>query len=114
MSQETDNILRKSLDDVDRINKAQTVAFAILFCVMAGMLSWLACICVNPAIDVRKVILLAVAVLFIAMVYVAMALGMVQSKMTLKVLKAIELSSRRNIVAVASEARTEASGGSVG
>jgi len=40
-------------------------------------------------------ILFAVIVLLFGMVYVAMAHAMVQSKMTLKILKAIELLSKR-------------------
>ena len=95
MSQETDNILRKSLDEVDGIRKAQTIAFVILLCVMMGLLVWLSFLGANPATDVRKMILLAVVVLFLGMLYVAMALAMVQSKMTLKVLKAIELLSKQ-------------------
>jgi len=95
MSQETDNILRKSLEEVDRIRKAQTVAFAILFCLMTGLVAWLAFLGANPATDVRKMILFSVCVLFVGMVYVVAALAMVQSKMTLKVLKAIELLSKQ-------------------
>jgi len=95
MSQETENVLRKSLDDVDRLRKRQTVAFVILLCLVMAMLVWLGHISENPAIDVRKVIVFAVCVLFLAMVYVAMAFAMVQSRMTLKVLKAIELLSKQ-------------------
>jgi len=40
-------------------------------------------------------ILFSVCVLFVGMVYVVAALAMVQSKMTLKVLKAIELLSKQ-------------------
>ncbi|MGA1987165.1 MAG: hypothetical protein ABSG72_12940 [Candidatus Sulfotelmatobacter sp.] len=94
MPQETDDILRKSLDEVDGIRKRQTIAFVILVCVMVGMFVWLAYLGANPATDVRKLILFAVLVLFFGMVYVAMALAMVQSKMTLKILKAIELLSK--------------------
>jgi hypothetical protein len=95
MSQGTDNILRKSLDEVDGIRKRQTVVFVILSCVMVGMFVWLAYLGANPATDVRKVILFAVLVLFFGMVYVVMAFAMVQSKMTLKILKAIELLSKQ-------------------
>jgi hypothetical protein len=87
--------LRKSLDEVDGIRKAQTIGFVILLCVMMGLLVWLSFLGANPATDVRKMILLAVAVLFLGMLYVAMAVAMVQSKMTLKVLKAIELLSKQ-------------------
>lgn len=93
MSQETDNILRKSLDEVDRIRKRQSIVFVILLCVMIGLLVWLALASENPATDVRKMILFSVCVLIFGMVYVAMAFAMLQSRMTLKVLKAIELLS---------------------
>jgi quinol-cytochrome oxidoreductase complex cytochrome b subunit len=95
MSQATDNVLRKSLDEIDGIRKAQTTAFVILFCVMISLLVWLGYLGASPATDVRKMILLAVAALFVGMIYVVMAFAMVQSKMTLKVLKAIELLSRQ-------------------
>jgi len=95
MSQETDNILRKFLDEVGHIGKRQTIAFVVLFCLMGALFVWFGSFCENPAADVRKVILLAVFVLFFGLVYVAMAVAMVQSKMTLKVLKAIELLSKR-------------------
>jgi len=103
--QETDNISRKSLDEVDRIRKRQTVAFVILVCVMMGMFVWLGHISENPATDVRTIILFAVFVLF-AMVYVALALAMVQSKMTLKVLEAIELLSKQIVASGPDETLT--------
>jgi hypothetical protein len=95
MSQETDNILRKSLDEVDGIRKRQTIVFVILLCVMMGLLVWLGHVSENPATDVRKMILFSVCVLFFGMIYVAMAFAMVQSRMTQKVLKAIELLSKQ-------------------
>jgi apolipoprotein N-acyltransferase len=95
MSQEIDNILRKSLDDVDRVRKRQTVGFVILFCVMISLFYWFGHMCENPATDLRKIMYYAVFVLFFGMVYVAMAIAMVQSKMTLKILKAIELLSKQ-------------------
>ena len=95
MSQETDNILRRSFDEVDRIRKRQTVAFWVLFCVTVALFVRFGYICGNPTTDVRKVILFAVFALFFGLVYIAMAVAVVHSKMTLKVLKAIELSSRQ-------------------
>ncbi|MGA2085064.1 MAG: hypothetical protein ABSG60_06055 [Terracidiphilus sp.] len=95
MTEETESILRKSLNEVDRIRKRQTVTFAGLFCAMVGLIVWLGYMGENPATDVRRMILFAVIVLLFGMVYVAMAHAMVQSKMTLKILKAIELLSKR-------------------
>ncbi len=95
MSQETDDILRKSLDEVDHIRKRQNIAFLALFCVMVILFVWFGYLCDNPATDIRRVLLFAVFALFLGLVYVAMAVAMVQSKMTLKILKAIELLSKR-------------------
>ena len=95
MPQETENALRKSLDEVDRLKKRQNVAFLVLLFVVMGALVWLGHASGNPATDVRTLIVFAVCVLFLAMVYVAMAFAMVQSRMTLKILKAIELLSKR-------------------
>lgn len=95
MNQETDSILRKSLNEVDGIRKRQTAVFVGLLFLMMGLFVWLGYISENPATDARKMILYAVLVLFIGMVYVAVAFAMVQSRMTLKVLKAIELLSKQ-------------------
>ena len=95
MSRETENVLCKFLTDVDRIRKRQTIAFVVLVCVMLGLFLWLGRVTQNPATDVRQVMLVAVFVLFLGTVYVGMAVAMVQSKMTLKVLKAIALLSKR-------------------
>jgi hypothetical protein len=95
MSQETENVLRKSLDEVDRIKKRQAVVFVILFCAVMEALWWLGHMSENSATDVRKLIVFAVCVLFLAMIFVAVAFARVQSRMTLKILKAIELLSRR-------------------
>lgn len=95
MSREAESILCKFLNDVGRIRKFQTIAFVVLFCVMLGLFLWLGRVSQNPATDVRQVMLVAVFVLFLGMVYVGMAVAMVQSKMTLKVLKAIALLSKQ-------------------
>lgn len=95
MSQESEKSLRKSLDDIDGISKRQGAAFAILFCVMVGLSIWLGYIIENPATDVRRAILAAVFVLLIGMVYVSSTLAMLQSRMTLRILKAIELLSKK-------------------
>ena len=95
MSQETESVLCKFLIDVDRIRKRQTIAFVALVCVMLGLFLWLGRVTQNPAADVRQVMLVAVFVLFLGTVYVGMAVAMVQSKMTLRVLKAIALLSKQ-------------------
>ena len=95
MSRETESILCKFLTDVDRIRRRQTIAFVALVCVMLGLFLWLGRVTQNPATDVRQVMLVAVFVLFLGTVYVGMAVAMVQSKMTLKVLKAIALLSKQ-------------------
>jgi len=95
MSRGTESILCKFLNDVDRIRKRQTIAFVVLVCVMLGLFLWLGRVTQNPAIDLRQIMLVAVFVLFLGMVYVGMAVAMVQSKMTLRVLKAIALLSKQ-------------------
>jgi len=95
MFQEADTILRKSLHEVDRIRKHQMITVVVLVFLLAGLLVWLGHVGANPATDVRTMIVSAVIVLFVAMVYVAVVLAMVYSKMTLRVLKAIELLSRQ-------------------
>jgi hypothetical protein len=95
MSPETESILCRFLNDVDRIRKRQTIAFVVLVCIMVGLFLWLGHVTQNPGTDVRQVMLVAVFVLFLGMVYVGMAVAMVQSKMTLKVLKAIALLSKQ-------------------
>ena len=94
MSRETESVLCKFLSDVDRIRKRQTIAFVVLVCIMLGLFLWLGRVTQNPATDVRQVMLVAVFVLFLGTVYVGMAVAMVQSKMTLRVLKAIALLSK--------------------
>ena len=95
MSQETESVLCRFLTDVDRIRKRQTIAFVVLVCVMLGLFLWLGRVTQNPATDVRQVMLVAVFVLFLGTVYVGMAVAMVQSKMTLRILKAIALLSKQ-------------------
>jgi hypothetical protein len=62
---------------------------------MVGLFIQLGYIIENPATDVRRAILAAVFVLFTGMVFVAISLAMLQSRMTLRILKAIELLSKK-------------------
>jgi hypothetical protein len=94
MTQENEAILRKSLDEVVRVRRRQNLAFVVLlFTVMIGLL-WLGRLSTNPATDVRKMLLLAVCFLCFLMTYVAMGIAMVITKMTTKVLSAMELVSK--------------------
>jgi hypothetical protein len=96
MSQETGECLRKAIDDVENMRKRQNTLFFILFCVMVGLFIRLGYMVGNPATVVPRIILFAVFVLFFGMIYAGTALAMVQSRMTLKVLKAIELLSKQS------------------
>jgi len=94
MTQENETILRKSLDEVVRVRRRQNLAFVVLlFTVMFGLV-WLGRLSTNPATDVRKMLLLAVCFLCFLMTYVAMGIAMVITKMTTKVLSAMELVSK--------------------
>jgi len=94
MTQENEAILRKSLDEVVRVRRRQNLAFVVLlFTVMFGLV-WLGRLSTNPATDVRKMLLLAVCFLCFLMTYVAMGIAMVITKMTTKVLSAMELVSK--------------------
>ncbi len=94
MSQETEIILRTSLDEVDRIRKRQIAAFVFFLCTLLALLIWLGYISESRTADMRKMLLGSVFVLVWAMVYVAMALAMSISRMTKKILQAIELLSK--------------------
>ena len=94
MTQEKEAILRKSLDDVARIKRRQNFAFVVLlFTVMIGLV-WLGRLSTDPAIDVRRMLLLAVCFLCFLMTYVAMGIATVITKMTSKLLSAMELVSK--------------------
>jgi hypothetical protein len=94
MTQENEAIFRKSLDDVARIKRRQNLAFVVLlFTLMIGLV-WLGRLSANPAIDVKRMLLVAVCFLVFLMTYVAMGIAMVVTKMTTKVLSSIELASK--------------------
>jgi uncharacterized membrane protein len=94
MSEEPEGILRKSLDDVCRAKKRQTFVFIILFVTVIVCILFLGRVSENPATDVRRMLFLSVGALLFMMVYVAMAVAMVITSMTTRVLKAIELVSK--------------------
>lgn len=93
MAGEKEAILRKSLEDVARIKRRQTLAFVVLL--FAGMigLNWLGHSSINPAIDVKTMLPRTVFILLFLMVYVALAIALLVTKMTTKVLNAIDLVS---------------------
>jgi hypothetical protein len=94
MTQENEAIFRKSLDDVARIRRRQKLAFVVsAFIVMIGLV-WLGHLSTNVEIDVKRMLFVTACFLIFLMTYVAMAIAIVVTKMTTKVLSAIELVSK--------------------
>jgi hypothetical protein len=94
MTQEVEGILRKSLDEINRMRKRQAVAFVILLFTVMGWLLWLGRLGASPVIDIGKTIAVAACFVVFVMTYVGMAIAMVITKMTTKMLSAIELVSK--------------------
>ena len=90
MSDEIGMRLWKTLNDVDRIRKRQTIAFAVLFCIVEACLLWLGRLGAIANTDLRQMLLSAVITVLVGVAYVAMALALFVTKMLRKVLKAIE------------------------
>ncbi len=80
----TETILSKTLDEVDRIRKRQTVAFLVPFFLLVGLFIWLGRLSESHTTDLRQLLLASVFVLEWAMAYVAMAIAIVIIRMTLK------------------------------
>jgi len=95
MSQEMETILRKSLDDVDRTMKIQWVQLIMLFCILATALTGIAYISVN-AVGLRAAMPLigSAMVVILAMLTFSLVIIMHTTRMTNKILKAIELLSQ--------------------
>ena len=92
MSQNFEQILRKSLDEADRYRRRVILVFSLLACVVAAGLGWLDHL--SRTADVRTMLAFAVATLLVGQVAVAVATWGVVTMMTRKTLKAIELLSR--------------------
>ncbi len=91
MPQEQENILRKMLNEVDAIQKLQRMAFVVLGLIMMGLFILLGLVSYKTTADPREITLFGVFVLFFGMVYIAMAQSILHSRMTRRVIKAIEL-----------------------
>jgi hypothetical protein len=94
MTRENEAILHKSLEDLSRIKTRQTLAFVVLLLTAMIGLVWLGHLSANPAIDVKRMLLVAVVIVLFLMTYVATGIAMVVTKMTTKVLSAIDLVSK--------------------
>ncbi|PYU02516.1 MAG: hypothetical protein DMG38_00045 [Acidobacteria bacterium] len=87
-------LLRKSLDDVCRLQKRQLAGFILLFFSEIGCILWLGRISEIHPLDIPKMVVAAMFFVLVSMVYVAMALAWLLSCMTKKVLSAIKLASK--------------------
>ena len=94
---QAEGILRKSLDEINRMRKFQAVAFVILAFTVMCWLVWLGRVGASPVIDVGKTIVVAACFVVFLMTYVGMAIAMVVTKMTTKLLSAIELVSKGGV-----------------
>src|SRR5690348_12381525 len=96
MSQEMEMTLRKSLDEVDRIRKRQLIGaaiFLLLFLLQAG--SAIATLHkVGVDADLRVTLIANVELMVFTVVFCSLAVCFFITRMTSKILKAIEFSSR--------------------
>lgn len=95
MSQEMETILRKSLDDVDRIQKRQVagfVVFLLLFLLQA--FSFFAAIHQAATIPPRGTVGLGISLMVFTVGFCTFGITFFISRMTKRILKAIELLSR--------------------
>ena len=94
MTVEAQSALRKSLDDVTRLQKRQfatgiVVLFSLLICIL-----WLGHVSASHPIDLQKLVVTAMCFVLVSTFYVAMAFASLQLRMTKKILKAIEFASK--------------------
>jgi hypothetical protein len=94
MSQEMEAALRKSLDDVDRIRKRQIAAMIVFMLAFVGAVIWLSHISKLPSTDMRTLLVGSVFVIAAELGYCSFAVIIHISRMTRRILKAIELSSK--------------------
>ena len=93
MTLDAQSALHKSLDDVTRLQKRHKVVIIVLcFCVMTNVL-WLGRISESHPIDTQKMVVAAVCFVPLSMLYVGMMNAMWVTRMTKKVLRAIELAT---------------------
>jgi hypothetical protein len=96
MTEEMDNVLRKSLDEVDRIRKRQWAYLALCFCCL-WLFVWSIMVTAHKIGDTHLVaeVLIGAIVSVLTNILVVLGLSLFINRMTNKILKAIELSTRQ-------------------
>jgi hypothetical protein len=96
MTEEIDNILRRSLDEVDRIRKRQWVYLALCFCCL-WLFVWSMMVTAHNIGDAHLVaeVLIGAIIAILSNILVVLGLSLFINRMTNKILKAIELSSKQ-------------------
>jgi hypothetical protein len=96
MTEEMDNILRKSLDEVDRIRKRQWAYLALCFCCL-WLFVWSMMLTAHNIGDTHLVaeVLIGAIISILTNILVVLGLSLFINRMTNKILKAIELSTRQ-------------------
>jgi hypothetical protein len=96
MTQEMDSVLRKSLDEVDRTKKRQWAYLALCFCALTLFVVSLMKTAANIG-DHRLMteVLVGALISILTNILVVLGLSLFINRMTNKILKAIELSSKR-------------------
>ncbi|MGA2846457.1 MAG: hypothetical protein ABSF68_13650 [Candidatus Acidiferrales bacterium] len=96
MTEEMDNILRKSLNEVDRIRKRQWAYLALCFCCL-WLFVWSMMVTAHNIGDAHLVaeVLIGAIISILTNILVVLGLSLFINRMTNKILKAIELSTRQ-------------------
>jgi hypothetical protein len=96
MTEEMDNILRKSLNEVDRIRKRQWAYLALCFCCL-WLFVWSMMVTAHNIGDTHLVaeVLIGAIISILTNILVVLGLSLFINRMTNKILKAIELSSKQ-------------------
>jgi hypothetical protein len=96
MTEEMDNILRKSLNEVDRIRKRQWAYLALCFCCL-WLFVWSMMVTAHNIGDTHLVaeVLIGAIISILTSILVVLGLSLFINRMTNKILKAIELSSKQ-------------------
>lgn len=102
MTEEMDNVLRKSLDEVDRTRKRQWAYLVLCFSCLALFLCSIMVTALNvgdtprpPRIVLVSEVLVGAIISILTNTLVVLGLGLFINRMTNKILKAIELSSKQ-------------------
>jgi len=96
MTEEMDNVLRKSLNEVDRIRKRQWAYLALCFCCL-WLFVWSMMVTAHNIGDTHLVaeVLIGAIISILTNILVVLGLSLFINRMTNKILKAIELSTRQ-------------------